>query len=547
MKLLELLKREEAASPYKLMLWAAIAGLSNSAVLGIINAGAAQVSKNVHSFQAVALFAATVSIYMVAQYYVMRDTTAEVESILHKIRVRLAKMILRCDLLTMENIGRSDIYASITKETSTISQTASILAIGVQAGILIIFTSLYIAYLSLTAFVVSALFVTLAVSIHFRKRQDLKRSYHVTLMTENQLFDSLTDILNGFKEIKVNRARGDDLLKVLEKISHSTTDLKVETQSHMAKHFIFSQVTFLILLATIVFVVPRLTSIDSETVVQLTSSVLFLIGPISSLVSTIPVLASANTAAENIFELEAAIAAHAKDVVEVDCDFSDFEEIRFENVVFKYPDKPGTTPFVVGPINITIKAREVLFIIGGNGSGKSTFMKLLTGLYFPSKGTIWVDRMPLDETTYEGYRKLFSVIFSDYHLFKRIYGLGNIDKDRIEELLAEMELEGKTRLTDDNEFQTIELSAGQKKRVALLVSILEDKSIYVFDEWAADQDPIFRRKFYLELIKQLKDNGKTVIAVTHDDKYFGCSNRTVKMTEGRISEFKVDTDGALVE
>lgn len=543
MKLLELFRKESTASPYRLAFAAAIAGMSNAAVLAIINTAAEHPSRNEPNFQYAALFAITICVYIAAQRYIMVVSNKEIETILHNIRVRLANMIRQCDLLAMEKIGRSEIYASITKETQTISQAATVLAVGAQSAILIFFSSLYIAYISLTAFIVGAIFISIAVSIHFRKRQELSENLHRTTASENKLFDTLTDMLNGFKEVKMNSARSADLFKDIESISLSTSNLKVHTQSQQSNQFIFSQATFFMLLATIVFIVPRLSSISDESVVLLTTSILFLIGPISNLVGTIPVLAIANTAAENIFALESALSPHIRPAIESSEDISHFDEIRFDKVIFQYPSSPGASPFTVGPLDLTIKAHEVLFVVGGNGSGKSTFVRLLTALYYPTSGTIWIDRVPLDETRYDKYRRQFSVIFSDYHLFKRLYGLRKVDKRKANKLFRDMEIEGKTRLMD-GEFETIDLSAGQKKRLALLVSLLEDKPIYVFDEWAADQDPMFRRKFYEQILQALKRKGKTIVAITHDEKYFGVADRILKMEEGRFIEIGANPAGS---
>lgn len=534
MKLLDLLKKETTTSPYKLIFMVAVAGISNAAVLVIINAAAGEVAKNVHSFQYVLYFAIAVALYVIAQKFIMVTTSREVETILHNVRTRIARRILETDLQSMEKIGRSEIYAGITRETLTISQTANVLAIGVQSGILIIFTALYVAYLSIAAFIVSTVFVGVAVSIHFRKRAELLQNLHRATASENRLFDALTDMLDGFKEVKINSARAADLFRHIETISRSTADLKIGTQVQMAGYFIFSQTTFLMLLATIVFIVPRFSPNLGETVAQLTTAILFLIGPISTLVGTIPIVAQANTAAENIDALESALAAHTDRRNEHGVKTSGFSEIVFDNVTFRYVDSTGAPSFAVGPLDITIRAREVLFVVGGNGSGKSTFLKLLTALYYPSSGEIRVDGVPLDRIDIQSYRGLFSVIFSDYHLFKHLYGLQDVARERIEALLREMEIENKTRL-NDHEFETINLSAGQRKRLALLVSLLEDKPVYVFDEWAADQDPPFRRKFYLQLLQELKQQGKTIIAVTHDDAYFGVADRRVKMEEGRFA------------
>lgn len=540
MKLLELFRKESTTPPFQLAFMAAVAGLSNAAVLGIINTAALQASQGTYSFRFVLYFAIAVALYATAQRFVMLATSHGVETVLHRVRVRIAEKVLRSDLVTMEHIGRSEIYASITKETLTISNTASFLAIGVQSGILVLFSSLYIAYLSPTAFFVSVGFVAVAASIHLRRRRELQQNLHLTTASENRLFDALTDMLDGFKEVKINGALGADLFRSIGRISHETATLKIRTQGEMAGHFIFSQLTFLVLLGTMVFIVPRVSPGHGASVVQLTTSILFLIGPISTLVGTIPAIAVANTSAENIYRLEAALAAHDGGSERPGVQLDGFERIEFDNVTFRYADAAGATSFVVGPLDVEIRAGEVLFIVGGNGSGKSTFLKLLTALYHPSGGEIRVDGVPLDRTDAASYRSLFSVIFSDYHLFRHLYGFAEIDRARIEELLAQMEIENKTRLVE-REFDTLDLSAGQRKRLALLVSFLEDKPVYVFDEWAADQDPAFRRKFYEQLLLELKQRGKTVIAVTHDDRYFDVADRRLKMDEGRFVDEAVTT------
>jgi putative ATP-binding cassette transporter len=174
-----------------------------------------------------------------------------------------------------------------------------------------------------------------------------------------------------------------------------------------------------------------------------------------------------------------------------------------------------------------------VFIIGGNGSGKSTLLKLLTGLYRPSGGCLLVDGVPVLWRDIQRYRELVSIIFSDFHLFQRLYGLPDVDEKSVNSLLDTMQLLGKTSF-DRGCFSTLELSTGQRKRLALIVALLEDRPIIVFDEWAADQDPEFRRYFYEVLLKDLKKRGKTVIAVTHDDHYFQHCDKLVKMDLGAI-------------
>ena len=89
------------------------------------------------------------------------------------------------------------------------------------------------------------------------------------------------------------------------------------------------------------------------------------------------------------------------------------------------------------------------------------------------------------------------------------------------------------------EFNTVDLSTGQRKRLALIVSLLEKRPILLLDEWAADQDPEFRRKFYFDLLPALHRAGVTVVVVTHDDRYLDEMDlpaRRLRMDEGRFVE-----------
>jgi putative pyoverdin transport system ATP-binding/permease protein len=200
---------------------------------------------------------------------------------------------------------------------------------------------------------------------------------------------------------------------------------------------------------------------------------------------------------------------------------------------FTYTNADGTPGYRVGPLTAGITAGEILFIQGGNGSGKSTFLRLLTGLYYPQSGDLLVDGKPLQLAQYQRYRSMFSVIFTDFHLFDRLYGLGEVDEGQVEDLLAQMELSDKTSL-ESGRFTRLNLSTGQRKRLALISALLENKQVIVFDEWAADQDPGFRRYFYEVVLRDLKKQGKTIIAATHDDRFFGVADRVWKMEYGRF-------------
>jgi putative pyoverdin transport system ATP-binding/permease protein len=288
------------------------------------------------------------------------------------------------------------------------------------------------------------------------------------------------------------------------------------------------------LIGAMVFVVPLFSADFAGVSVKAATSVLFMFGSITALVSTLPVLAQANAAANNIRSMEHELDRVSRPAPPTREPIRAFSEISFSNVVFEHHDAHDNPTFSVGPLDLTLRAGETVFITGGNGSGKSTLIKLLTGLYRPSSGLIRLDGRVVDEQSVDGYRNMFAVVFSDYHLFKRLFGLMDAAQAQIDALLDLLEIRDKTKV-EKGVFGTLDLSGGQRKRVALLVALIEDRPIVVLDEWAADQDPVFRKKFYEEMLPELKRQGKTVIAITHDDHYFRVADRQLKLEYGQVA------------
>jgi putative ATP-binding cassette transporter len=255
------------------------------------------------------------------------------------------------------------------------------------------------------------------------------------------------------------------------------------------------------------------------------------------IVQTIPILQAADVASDNIERLEAKLRAIVGETqVESLEPRSRFDKIEMRDVVFSYMDKSSEAVFRVGPLNFTLHSGDIVFISGGNGSGKSTFLKLLAGLYEPDSGELLLDGVRVDDTNRDAYRALIAAIFVDYHLFQRLYGIADPGPGEINRLLTQFRLTDKTRLTG-GEFSTLDLSGGQRKRLALIVSLLEKRPILLLDEWTADQDPDFRRKFYDELLPELKQAGETVVVITHDDRYLAeldLPARKLRMDEGRF-------------
>ena len=214
-------------------------------------------------------------------------------------------------------------------------------------------------------------------------------------------------------------------------------------------------------------------------------------------------------------------------------------------MVYAYPREFGDRHFTLGPLHWTLHPGELIFLSGGNGSGKSTFVKLLTGLYAPNAGDIRLDGQPITEENREWYRQLFSVVFSDFYLFDNLLGLAAAGLDaQAQHYLEQLQLDHKIQVTD-GVLSTTALSQGERKRLALLTAYLEDRQIYVFDEWAADQDPQFKDIFYTNLLPALKAKRKTVLVISHDERYFFLADRLLKLEDGKLIDGQYTRDGLM--
>ena len=541
MKVLEFLRSESQLSVRRIGVLAVIAGLSNVAILAIINAAAGLAADRAVNLRLGIMFVILIVLYVFAQREVMGGVVTEVELIAHRVRVRLIGLLQKTDLPAFEHIGRSAIYAGITRDATTIAQAAPALVTGIQSAVLLLFASVYMAALSMVGFALVASFVIVAMVSQLRRRQQYRDRLHQATERENEMLDRLSDILDGFKEIQMSSRRGRDIFADASAASQAAVDLHVKNVVEWAGEFIRIQVIFFLLPGVVVFLVPRFSSVPNEDIAKMTATVLFFIGPITYLGSSIGVFTTLNVAAENLFNLEALlIRAGRRELPErtpgtSPRDFSEgFREIALDGVTFQHP-AGGGQEFTLGPIGLTVHAGEMLFISGGNGAGKSTLIKVLAGLYKPIRGAHRVDGTALAEDEYQAYRDRIAVIFSDYHLFRRLYGVDAPAAARAHELLEFLGLQDKTRLIGDR-FETLDLSMGQRKRLALMVTLLEDRPLMIFDEWAAEQDPGFRAKFYREVLPGLRSAGKTLVVITHDDRYFDVADRHLRIEEGVIVE-----------
>lgn len=532
--LLKFFKEEIDAPKDKIITMAIISGSANGLLLALINLGADNIWHHQVEDRILMMFIIAFFLYVYTARYSFFQTAIAFEAAIRKVRMRIAEKIRRAEVQFIENIGRSSIHTQLTEGSNIISEASLLIINASQSVIVVVATLLYIAWLSFLTFLVVTIVLILGMLWSATTNKRIATELHTATRKEIEFFSLLTQMLDGFKEIKINQHKSDDLFQEVNSISSQHEQLKTKVNIQSVSRIMGSRVTFYLLLGLVVFIMSSWDLLEKNSVFKITASILFIVGPLNMIVLVLPVLTRTNVALRNLYNLEAQLDTAISNQLQLSRHPLDkFEELRLSKIVFHYLDKEHKPLFSVGPINLTIQRGELLFMVGGNGSGKSTLLKLLTGLYYPTSGTIYVDDEEIEHVEYQCYRELFAIVFTDFHLFDKLYGLPEIDRKRVKYWLRLMELDNKTKYLE-GKFSHLDLSTGQKKRLAFVVAMLEDKPIYVFDELAADQDPGFRKKFYEEILPDLKKQGKTIIVVTHDDKYFHIADRILKMEYGQL-------------
>lgn len=536
MKLITLFRKEADVRIAPLVFMATTSAVAEAFVLGTIIAVANTASIQPLNFRYLMMFAVALCIAMIGKRYTLVQSATIAETMIRKIRSRIIAKIRRCELSFLEEMGIGELYTLVTQNTSTISILALLLISGVQACVIVFFCLGYIALLSKVAFVLTGLAIVIIAAMYAYHERIFSSDYQEAIRMEGEFCEMLNDTLGGFKELKMSRARNEEHLEDFNRIVADAERINIRTQMSFVTKNLFTQLCFYMLLAAVGFLMPQLGEGYSELVIRITAAILFIMGPVFMIVSAIPQVFRVNVAVETLYALEKRLESAARTSVPAfHRKISGFDEIRYDQLVYAYRDRENVPVFTLGPLGFSIKKGEIVFIVGGNGSGKTTLLKLLTGLYYPDSGEIRVDGKPLTQPQYQSFREMISAIFSDFHLFERLYGFKAVDEEKVNQLLAELGIAHKTEVYG-KQFSTIKLSTGQRKRVAMAVALLEDRPLYAFDEWAADQDPEYKDYFYKVLLKDLKRRGKTVIAISHDDRYFRYADRVLKMEFGKFVE-----------
>jgi putative ATP-binding cassette transporter len=464
-----------------------------------------------------------------------------------ELRKDLSRRILATPLRTLEETGAARLQATLTADVLVLSEGFRLLP-----SFFINLTSalgclVYLAWLSAPVFLAMLGFGVLGVFSYWIPTQRAVRVSERAREREDDLFKHIRSLTDGIKELGLHRRRRTAFLaECLDPTADDLRRLSVRSNDIYGATASWGLFLFFLLIGLVLFVLPRVIEVSDRTLMGYVFAILYLQQPLSIILEVLPIVNRGGVALRKIRMLGLwPTAPNAPpDVAPVVEELSGhhgnghrcpFRQLQLRGVTHTYHREQEDDQFTLGPIDLTVDRGELVFLIGGNGCGKTTLAKLITGLYTPERGEIRLDGDPVTHDNREAYRQQFSAVFSDFHLFDSLLGMPGdpATRARIQAYLVRLHLDHKISITDGR-FSTTSLSQGQRKRLALLAAYIEDRPLYVFDEWAADQDPAFKAVFYEQLLPDLKRLGKTVIVITHDDRYFHAADRILRLESGQL-------------
>jgi putative pyoverdin transport system ATP-binding/permease protein len=534
MNLIRFFIRGSRAMMFATFTAALLSGAANAGLIAVVNTALSHAGKPT---RAMILFFIALGVARLLTNFFAQVTLAHFsQRNSAALRRDLVGKILAVPLRQLEEIGAPRLMVALTEDVLCLTEAMlAIPTFAVNVAILI-GGAIYLGYLSLSVLAVMGVFIVLgAVAYRVLIRNGFRHLYEAR-DEQDRLFKHFRALTEGIKELKLHRERRGVFLA--DNI-HGCTERYKRHAIAAEMRFIFahnwSHLLFFTLVGLILFLLPHLRNVSPQALTGYVVATLYLMGPLSGVLSSLSLFGRASASLRKIEELGIALAERAGDHCPISLPPAGpaFDRLELVNVTHSYHREKEDDHFILGPINLTFRPGEIVFLVGGNGSGKSTLAKVITGLYPPEQGTIRLNGRTVTEQSRDDYRQCFSAVFADYYLFENLLGHGRDLDAQAREYLRHLHLDHKVKVSD-GVLSTTQLSQGQRKRLALLNAYLEDRPFYLFDEWASDQDPLFKELFYTHLLPELRAKHKTILAITHDDKYFHLADRVIKLDYGQI-------------
>jgi putative ATP-binding cassette transporter len=535
--------RKSARSAGFALLAGILSGLSSAALIALINKA---LRNDATAGGLIWSFAALCAATLIARVSSGILSIRFAQKVVFDLRMELSRRVLKAPLARLEEVGIHRLQSALIEDVSVISSTIVSIPVHCINVAIVAFCVVYMGWISWVALLLVVVFAVLGILIYRFATRRVTRFLKLVREGQDTLFRHFRALIEGGKELRLHQGRRAAFIRDL----HDTTTFY---KSHSVKSaFIFSafgswtHLLYFTLIGVMLFLAPALQNTEPQKLIGCVLIFLYMRGPLEGILGIIPSLNSASIALKKIESLGVSLSTKSPDdSAGARAHKNGFNKLELIDVKHAYKGEEQGQSFVLGPVSTTLRPGEIVFLIGGNGSGKTTFIKLLSGLHAPESGEIRLDDAVITAERMDDYRQLFSVVFYDFFLFDSLLGLDGADPDaKAKEYLVKLQLDHKVRITDGN-LSTTELSLGQRKRLALLTAYLEDRPIYIFDEWAADQDPAFKGVFYNELLPELKARGKAVLVISHDDHYYHAADRIIKLEGGKV-EYDRQTDETLL-
>jgi putative pyoverdin transport system ATP-binding/permease protein len=513
----------------RLLLLSILSGLANMVVIVLVTSS---LESTVELKYLVFYYLLMLTLYLLGRRFVQVSLVKFTMGAIYELRVQLIDRILLTSYQKFEKIDRGKVYTVMNDDVGTVGESANMMVMLITNFFTACGAFLYLASIAFWASLLTMLLIVTLTTLYYLVSRSTNKYYEEARDTRNVFMRLINGVIDGFKEISLHRNKK-KIYK--EDVTGSANEYRVKmiiASTRFVNASLIGETVLIAILGTVAFAFPKLfPGIKTYTLISFVVVMLYLIGPVNTILNSVPSIMRLRIAWKRIQQFLKEIPANidVKKLFPVPV-HTTVNSLKAEGVEFQYKNGAGNS-FAVGPIDLEVKRGEILFIIGGNGSGKTTLAKLLTGLYIPDHGNIKINNEAMEPYQLGEY---FSAVFSPVHLFEKLYNINVKQKnEEVKKYLKLLHLDQKVEIKD-NRYSTINLSSGQRKRLALLQCYLEDSPVYLFDEWAADQDPEYRHFFYRTLLPEMKRAGKIIIAITHDDHYFDVADRVLKMNQGQL-------------
>lgn len=448
------------------------------------------------------------------------------ENTQHALREEVAEALRSAPLRAVEQLGdaRGQVIGDLTFISSVITRLVTVL----QQGTFLACITVVIGFISgkaLLIWLVTCAVIGRQLLPGLARLKDLRGQQS---KRAGVLHGELEAFVEGFLQLKLDPTAADEVVRQIDAANDTLHDGLMQVSDTSDRIFLTSNTTFFAIAFGIsVFAPANTLGLGPELGYEMIILGSLSLGPLFGLVTGLPMVTRAEASAVSILDVLDRLTTARADAP--GRDGGAFDAVALQGLSFSYDGDDG---FTVGPVDLTLRRGELVFVTGGNGSGKTTMMKMLLGLYRCGGRILW-DGHAVGGARMADYRGLFTAIFGGQFLFDRPYGL-DAPPERVAALLDRFGI-ADVVAWDGERFGHLELSSGQRMRLAMVVALLEDRPICVFDEWTANQDPETTWMYYDTLLPELIAEGRTVIAVSHDDRFFDRADHLIELRHGQVA------------